>query len=256
MSHKLIETGWILQAGRWNHPQHPDLGTCSEPRALRNQAELERFAQGLPVFELDRCSHGYGYIIYSYQSPKSKPKAIFQHQDVQIAKQALALLNADTQAQMELDSKQQPIQGFFTNFQFPRLLVITEKHGTRYYHVPTPKKLDEVSLALLQQRNQEGYYPTPEQDSITQPELTPAQIEALPDGTIKRQAQAQYSEYQNQINYRKEEEEMANDIKRAMETKNGRLACRILRERAGYEYEGFALEEFSAIEPEQATPSL
>jgi hypothetical protein len=247
MNTKLIEAGWIQEDSRWKHPLHPALGTCSESRALKHQTDLERFASGLFSYELSKCSFGYGYVIYSYASAQSRPIAIFRHEDKEVAKQALEALNRNPKAEMELNGKLQPISGFFTTHQFPRLLILKEKHGDKYYHVPTPETLATVSLATLKQRKEEGWYPV-NQSQPTKPELAKEQIDALPEGSIKQAAIQQHKDYLLAVQYHSEEQETAAAIEKAITTSNGKLACRILMERAGCEYEGFRLEEFDQVQ--------
>lgn len=87
--------------------------------------------------------------------------------------------------------------------EYPKVLVLNEKHGDRYFHIESKKHLLDTALKILVERDNEGYW------------------------------------------YDKDEEHFKM-IKKALETKDGELAWRVLqiRTREGYEYENAWLNDY------------
>jgi len=136
-----------------------------------------------------------------------------------------------------------------------KIIVCKEKHSTRYWDASTQEALHASSLAILKYRFENGVYYEPEYYGSAPGQLTYelelelAIVDDLPDCATKTAAlehiqkqmkdddERYYRFMQSGVEWRA--------IKRAIETNDGALACRILqlRDDRECEYEGFEVEE-------------
>ena len=125
----------------------------------------------------------------------------------------------------------------------PGVLVVKEKHGTAYFHAPDEETLHKVALLILTGRHKAGWYYAPEKPKA--PDYTnEAEILKL-RGEIQRSAAAKLRQYVGALAQFEYESERFKDIQKAIETKDGALAWKILRERSDYEYEQVTLEYYA-----------
>jgi hypothetical protein len=128
------------------------------------------------------------------------------------------------------------------------VLILREKHGTRYVSALTVEELHRAALAIVKQRAAEGWYPkATDYPKPQKPELTVEQSRALPQGPIRDAALQEWHNYRNKL---QEHEGVADDIEkmaRVLVSDDGALAWEFLDDRRDHEYEGFqltALETF------------
>ena len=124
-----------------------------------------------------------------------------------------------------------------------RILVLEEKHGTAYLDASTEAKLYEAALSVVKSRlhPEWGFYC--EEDPPEPVGVTQEDIDKLPDGTGKNALVKQLATYKRELEeYERINENYAN-AKKAVETKDGKLAWRILLHRSDWEYEGVYLAE-------------
>jgi len=129
----------------------------------------------------------------------------------------------------------------------PGVIVLKEKHGTRYYWALTREERNASALAILTERwnngNSDYYYdPFKNKQESAKPELTLEQVNALPDGKIKQMALKEHNTSDRRRRQQLEAEELYLEIKRAVEEEDGQLAWSALSWRGDYEYEGFYIE--------------
>lgn len=125
----------------------------------------------------------------------------------------------------------------------PSVLVLHEKHGDYYLNALTPEALCKSALSVLKGRMESGdFYNEPEYEKPQQPELSREKAYALPVGKVKDLAERQWIEYNRALRDYEEENKQYNDIKKAIENEDGRMAYQILCSRSDYEYERISLE--------------
>jgi len=82
-----------------------------------------------------------------------------------------------------------------------KILIIREKHGDYYFIVNDEKDLHNACVGILIQRYEEGWYGTG--DDIPLENKTGindvAQIEALPEGSVKEEALKEYQYYERSV---------------------------------------------------------
>lgn len=125
----------------------------------------------------------------------------------------------------------------------PRLLVFREKHGNLYFYVDNDDKLFASALKVLTERFKDGYwYYKPELEEKPEvPDFNEERVAAMPQ-SLQPDAYRKLREY-NDACLEYDAEAMEYDqIVKAVETKDGRLAYKVLRDRKHAEYEGFSLE--------------
>lgn len=125
-----------------------------------------------------------------------------------------------------------------------RILVLSEKHGDRYFDASTEEALYNSALTILTGRLKEGYwYPIPENTQkkldYTQEDIAkmPPSMQASAQKALNSYVQGQ-GYYQNEV----QEFKMIND---AVKNKDGKTAWKILRLRGDAEYERVSLEQVS-----------
>lgn len=114
-------------------------------------------------------------------------------------------------------------------------LVAQEKHGTRVFDATTETALHKSALALVAERLKIGWYYEPEEPK--KPELTKEQVEALPEGKIRKEAKRQHRDYRQELEEHEEDVEFWQNVQTALETQDGALAWKCLQHRDDHEYE-------------------
>ena len=126
-----------------------------------------------------------------------------------------------------------------------RILVLEEKHGTFFLNASTSPKLNRAALSVVKARLHPdwGYYY--EEDPPESINITQEDIDKLPDGRGKETLKRQLEQYKKAFSHYERDRQDYEDAKRAVKTKDGKLAWQLLANRSnrGYEYEGVHLEE-------------
>jgi hypothetical protein len=127
-----------------------------------------------------------------------------------------------------------------------RILVAKEKYGDRYFDVTTDEQLDKVALFLLKSRFDEGYwYPEPNPPEAL--DFSASDIEKAP-ASMQAEMKKVLATHRDVVIIYDDEKEDYDNIVKALDTNDGKLAMRILRNRDGYEYEGCQIEECEEVE--------
>jgi hypothetical protein len=136
------------------------------------------------------------------------------------------------------------------------LLIVKEKHGTRYFAVPTVEALAAASLKLVTQRMKEGWIlPASETFGPDVRKFVDAGgMPAIEEAKKQVGAVALLPDYQREQTIRRLDE-LAESVKAyprhqrhyelakaAVKEKNGYFAFQVLMDRERYEYEGFEID--------------
>lgn len=120
------------------------------------------------------------------------------------------------------------------------VLVLAEKHGTRYYVVDSDEDLFKVALVVVRGRLKDGYYHAPG-EAPTPPDYAEEDILKMPR-SLQAEARKRVQEYK----LRSREWDDANEdwilLQEVCSTANGRKAMELLEARSDWGYEGFSLE--------------
>lgn len=147
------------------------------------------------------------------------------------------------------------------NTKYPFLLSFNEKHGSYHYLIRSIPELYEISLQILTERYEDGWYNVgviPTLDELFQKAVGVGveAFDALPQGikdNLKSKAEMARKDYA----YYTEAAQFLEAAEQAIKDKNGKVAFQLLRDHADSEYEGFNFEYFSNVEgelpPENAT---
>lgn len=149
-----------------------------------------------------------------------------------------------------------------------RIIIFKEKHGDSYFDASTDEALARACLAVLRQRNKEGWYyaPTKPEASYSKEEqailaMTDEQIEAIPE-PIKSETATRKAKLVRRLAGAEREYKLDNEwftlltellalpveeaVTRVRTFRSGRtqpLAYALIEDRNGGEYEGFYIED-------------
>lgn len=133
-----------------------------------------------------------------------------------------------------------------------RIIVLKEKHGTRYFLADTEKKLAEAALSILKERMTGDYRmicsPGKASDWYRAEDiLTDAAIAALPTESVRSQARREKDQALGSKRAYEAEGEQYHQARRALRAKDGDAALEVLQDRSACEYEGFRFEYLENI---------
>ncbi len=115
-----------------------------------------------------------------------------------------------------------------------QILLVHEKHGTRYFYVPEEKDINAVALKIVQERHQNSYYPAP--DEQDEPDVAEEVIATLPK-TVQRAAIQAWERYRRDKDERQRQQDDFDLAEAAVEQNDGEKAWELLKLRSEYEYE-------------------
>ena len=122
------------------------------------------------------------------------------------------------------------------------ILVVKEKHGTRYFDARNAPSFAMACLKLLKERRDKGYYDV-EEPRVKEPAISEEQVKALDESSgIKLAAEREWYWYKNSWADYEEDRAMLVEVNKAIETEDGLLAYCVLRHRDNHEYEEVKLE--------------
>jgi len=126
----------------------------------------------------------------------------------------------------------------------PGVVILNEKHDRFYFHAPDEETLHSVALRILKGRARHSYwYVKPEEPQ--KPDYTdPKEIAGL-RGNLRKTAEEQLARYKAELAFFETSTLRFGDIQKAITTKDGALAWKILQERSGYEYEEIVFEPYA-----------
>lgn len=141
-----------------------------------------------------------------------------------------------------------------------KIMVVREKHSTRYLKASTLREFCAAALFLLDERwGPDGYWGTADTQikeyegyiaKIPKPELT---VEDLVEKTgasaesgIVIDLKGKWQEHRKLVRENTGELDMYRRIKKAVEERNGLMAAQVLIDRNGYEYESWDFERIEA----------
>ena len=144
-------------------------------------------------------------------------------------------------------------------FEGPRLLVVTEKHGSYYYFVQNEAVLHAAALAIVKRRFEEGYWYGREEDFETGFDKAAyleekTRIETLQDKEIRNAALKAHAAKLETVKWEQKGRDHFLMAKKAVERGDGSLAWLLLQDRSGHEYEHVELERVVLNEPLCARP--
>jgi hypothetical protein len=120
------------------------------------------------------------------------------------------------------------------------ILILHEKHGDRFYAVPTLDALYAAAVATIIERNEEGWFYEPDQPDIMP--FMKEQIDALPAGETKDSLTKLYEDKQRQLTQYAQDLKDWYVIQQAIKEEDGRTAWQVMRQHKSYEYEDWNIE--------------
>lgn len=124
-----------------------------------------------------------------------------------------------------------------------KILIVNEKHCTRYFDASTPELLNAAALKILKERWNEGYwyylFDPPSEEGV----LSEEQIAALPTEALKqRETETRQNYFREKYNWEKDQAEYKM-IKKTVENSTLDNAWKCLYNRRDGQYEGVEIEE-------------
>lgn len=138
----------------------------------------------------------------------------------------------------------------------PQLLICKEKHGERYYYLPTEAHLHAVALDIVKTRFVEGWYGSSEESFSSDEDLDglKVQVNSIADPDLRRGAAAELKRKHHAAAMAREGLDDFLAARRAVTTDDGELAWELLHARASAEYEYVRLESLARNPPLVARP--
>ncbi len=127
----------------------------------------------------------------------------------------------------------------------PSVLVLKEKHGTAYYHVPDEATLHRVALLILKGRQKSGYWYDKPKKPKALDYTDENEIRTTLRGHVQMMALSALVGYEQEMREYEQDRDQYADIQEAILRENGALAWEILQERSKHEYEQVSLEPYS-----------
>ena len=126
-----------------------------------------------------------------------------------------------------------------------KILILNDKGGDRYFLAEPEAKLHAAALLILKERIDPKYpfIVEPETPEIPEGMLEPAQLDALPEGEIKKIARGQRKNYDLLMRQYDNDLDQWKRIQKAIKEKDGKAAYKILQERQHHEYEDFTIDD-------------
>lgn len=126
----------------------------------------------------------------------------------------------------------------------PALLVLHEKHGTIYFHVPDVETLKSVALKIVTERHKSGHwYPCPGGKEPIKPDV--GDLASLPKDLVEP-AKKKLAVWKSQHRAWREVQDTWEQIEGAVKSGNGAIAWAVLTDRSDGEYERVTLEDYSS----------
>jgi hypothetical protein len=127
----------------------------------------------------------------------------------------------------------------------PSVLVLHEKHGEVYFHVPDEESLLRAALLVVKGRLKDGHwYYDPSNDAPKGPGMTKEQVAALPDGPIKADAEKRVAAHTSALRAWYSDVEGWKRVREAVDKDDGRAAWQVLRDYSDGEYQRVSLERY------------
>lgn len=121
-----------------------------------------------------------------------------------------------------------------------RILVLTEKHGTRYIAADTDEDLGKAALRILKERTKDGcWYMREELPEAF--EYRESDISNLPK-SLQASASSALRQYRDSVRWVQATNATIDEIERVIREKDTKRAWRALYDRSGFEYERARLE--------------
>ena len=127
----------------------------------------------------------------------------------------------------------------------PGVIVCREKHSTDLYWALTEEQLYKQALAIVISRYEAGWYYKPSKPSSPDLGMTAAEINALPEGSVKQEARKAYRRYERSLALYEQDVLDYNNLLALIEEQDGYEAWLFLRSRSSCEY-----EEVELVHPE------
>lgn len=121
------------------------------------------------------------------------------------------------------------------------VLVVREKHSTRYFDAVDLYCLYAGCLKLVKERRDQGYYDV-EGPTIQEPALSEEVVAGLDDGAIKLAGMKQWAQYKSEWADYEQDREVLVEANKAIQNDDGLLAYCVLRNRTDHEYEEVVME--------------
>lgn len=123
---------------------------------------------------------------------------------------------------------------------FNLLAIFEEKHGTRYFYVPTFEDLCKVALKVFKERVEEGHWYYFDEYKVIKPEIAKEDIDKYP--SLKNIITQSWKDYETSLKYNESIEKEKKLYDKALQDETGMAALKFLESRKNSEYEGFEIE--------------
>ena len=247
--HYLLQNGWTeiphgqYGNGHWNNKSNDfPRGGLDLKYAIEKQKQFDIINQNGAFYFYISDRHGYGYRIRKYVDLKGKIKnSPYTSLTKEKAKSFVEALNNGSLPNFDPT---------FDKKTFNLLLILKEKHGNRYFYVPTFEHLCKAALKVVLERNEQGYWYdfSEELDEDEKPEISKEDLEKMKDGPIKMVGLKEWEHYESKLDHKPKLIKGKKLLDKVIEDNDLLSALQFLEDRRDYEYEGFEIESLETID--------
>lgn len=128
---------------------------------------------------------------------------------------------------------------------FPKLLVVHEKHGDRYFLLSSEEDFRKAALKLVRERVVCDFFRVGEPEK---PSTQETWIDSHPSSAVRKAALDEWRRYKLDLSNAKVRNEASLLAHAAIATGNGEMAIEAMNLHRDYEYEGYNIEPFERVE--------
>ncbi len=123
-----------------------------------------------------------------------------------------------------------------------KIIVFHEKHGDRYFSIPTQEDLEKVALKIVKERNKDEWYYF-FNDKPKEPEVSLEQMNSMKEGAFKELAKSQWNDYKLLLRRLEKDIKLKELLDKVINDKDGAAALSFLKSQGDGECERFSIEE-------------
>jgi len=238
----LLNNGWEKhESGTFHHREtmNPKYGGHTLRGAIKRQEEYDIIDRNGSYYYPVACCYGYGYNILAVHDKMRS--SIQQTLMISLTKEnALKICNKFNTGEYSEDLN-------IDVQRFDKVLVLHEKHGDRYFMVPTIYDLWKAALKIVEERNKEGYWYSFDYEKPEEPVIPREQADLMKDCPIRRSIVKAWDDYEDALKDYEDSKKDEMQLKLLLKSKDGLRAMNFLANRRDYEYEGFEIIDCEKI---------
>lgn len=234
----LLKNSWVkINEHGWNDKDNNfHRGGLSIDYAVKVQKEYDTLNKMGRCFIPVRNKYGYGWEIkvYTDRNKKDYKATGFNQLSIEECLRIIDILNNG-------EAGDNP-HLFYVTEEFNYVLILKEKHGERYFHVPTLDKLYNAAKRIFKERMEDGWYNFDELEIPEKPDISLEQAGSIKNEIVKKAILDAWNNYNSYLKYNESTLKEKKLYEQALKDEKGDICLAFLYNSKGGEYEGFEIE--------------